>query len=496
MNNMKNMSIIYKQEISNLEFANELGNKNIDEIQKQIKQLIAQKKYIFDMKINNKLSLSVLYTKQKQENINIKFLPFLPKEVNELIRNKLHMCKYETLDNIYENMIKDYIYHECYNDKMKFIRSQIGDQISKHYNRGLDRNATWRMQWVNDRTNLIFNEDTDQFNYEVLKDYKFTEEDKSQIAEKIIRGIDYSDNFGRISQKLFDPQEISVSSEMRNYLEVNVFTNSSEYQCSEYQLNNHFTYWNNIHMNIYLMKNIDKILKYWIEVEMEYLALVNNILKKLKAFYAITDKTKYWTKMYRGNYDKEELIDNIYNSCPDAPWKGADTNEWDKNAEEKIEKYCDIFIDKNKMPIINKNGKLTNKTNYCIMGYDIVKYLEHNTLAKKFDKFMFDFYNYDTFMKKYHYDYNYLAKLFSQFYITKSCCFREHIEINNLPIDYAEMRKMISYSHSNEGEEWNKYRDYCNSIENNYFKRSSDKLFKMKVGETIDKCYTVVYTKI
>ena len=259
-------------------------------------------------------------------------------------------------------------------------------------------------------------------------------------------------------------------------------------------------------MSIYLMKNIDKILKYWVEVEMEYCALLNKIFKKMKTFYDITDKTKYWTKMFSGEYTNEELMDKIYYSYDNA-WRGNLDNEKDKNAKEKIEKYCMAFIDKKKIPVINKNGKLTNKTNYQIMGYDIIKYLDENTIAKKFDPYIFEMTSnhryYYKFMKKYHFDYNYLAKIFSQFYITKSSSFREHIEYNNLDIDYEEMRKMISICHNNGsgvGEDYETYCEYVKNIRENYFTNKifdySEHMFRKNVVETIDKCYTLLYTEI
>jgi len=496
----ENMSICYNQEISNLEFANELGETNMEEIEKQLKQLMAQKKYILDMKQTNKLSLSVLYQKRQQENINIKFLPFLPKEVNSLIRDKLDICKYETLDNIYENMIKDWIHYECYEDKMKFIGSQIGDQISKDYNREINRGwALQRMYWVGEETKLELNEDTKQFNYEVLKDYKFDEENKQQQAKKILMGMHTPGSFGTISQRVIDPRGMCEGSEMRRFI------NDNALEGNEYSLRTHFGDWNKTHMAIYLMKNIDKILKYWIEVEMEYLALLNKVLKKLKAFYAITDKTKYWTKMYSGEYDKEELMNKIYYSGRiGTDWCGDETNECDKNSREKIEKYCEAFIDKNKIPVINKNGKLTNKTNYSIMGYDIVKYLEHNTLAKRFDETMFDFSHYDKFMCKWHYDYKYYGKIFIQYYLNKSCSFQKHLDSNNIDFDYAEMRKYIEigYSRNNrsgEGEEYERYEKYYLSLRDNYFTRSlydySEHLFRRfdrGMSENMDKALLVI----
>jgi len=499
----ENMSIAYNQEISNLEFSNELGDKNLEQIKQQIQELYKQQKYIEEMKINNKLSLSILYQKQKQENIDIKFLPFLPKEVNNLIRNKLSISKYEVLDNIYENMIKDWIYMDCYEDTIQFLNAQLGDQIAQDYNRTIDGAATWRMYWVNENTKIQFNMDTKQFNYEVLKDYKFSQEDKEEKARKILTSIKFVKDFDIISQRLFDPQGIGERSEYKEYLSINAF---GESYSRESNLNQHFTDWNKVNMTIYLMKNIDKILKYWVEVEMEYLALLNKILKKMKTFYDITDKTKYWNKMRSGEYTNEELMDKIYYSY-DNTWRGVLDNEKDKNGKEKIEKYCMAFIDKKIIPVINKNGKLTNKTNYQIMGYDIIKYLDENTIAKKFDPYLFEMTAnhryYYKFMNKYHFDYNYLAKIFKQFYITKSSSFREHIEYNNLDIDYEEMRKMISICHNNGsgvGEDYDTYCEYMKNIRESFFTNRifdySEHLFRKNVVETIDKCYTLLYTKI
>ena len=82
------MSITYNKQITDLEFSNELGEKNLNEIELQIQELLKQQIFIKNMKTNNSITLKLLKQKKFQEDIDIKFLPFLPKEVNNIIRNK------------------------------------------------------------------------------------------------------------------------------------------------------------------------------------------------------------------------------------------------------------------------------------------------------------------------------------------------------------------------------------------------------------------------
>jgi len=159
---------------------------------------------------------------------------------------------------------------------------------------------------------------------------------------------------------------------------------------------------------------------------------------------SIQDKTKYWIQSYQGEYQEEELFRDIwYGNCK---WKGYGNND---NKEDQVRKYVNNFISKKKIPVFNKNGKISNKTNYKIMGRDIIKYYHSQltNLTISLDENVFDDLeelgcvcrvivnsSWNTKNGSYH-------KLFTKFYLTRIVNENRNLQYNKITdLDLDEMR--------------------------------------------------------
>ena len=151
------MSITYNKQITNLEFSNELGEKNLKEIERQIQQLLQQQDFIKNMKINNSINLKILKQKKFQEDIDIKFLPFLPKEVNNIIRNKCIDFNYESINDIYDKMCKDMLLGMSYFTYQAFLYDNIGDSLLHDFEFDDDINISEKYKlWKNILPQIYF----------------------------------------------------------------------------------------------------------------------------------------------------------------------------------------------------------------------------------------------------------------------------------------------------------------------------------------------------
>jgi len=422
----KNMSIIYNQEISNLEFANELGNKNIETIEQQLQELYKQKKFIEEMKINNKLSLSVLYTKQKQENINIKFLPFLPKEVNELIRSKMNIFKYDELGEIYKNMIMDYLVLEQYRYGLHHLGENIGDGIlEEKENSNFTFKTNWRTSFWGRFEGIDLKCENGKWNYEILVDIEITDEMKREMVNFVLDGFKGWDTDG-----------------IDKVLNIYNMKNDIQY-IDKKQIQRNFGVWTYINMNTYLKKNINSIIQYSIEVEVKIYKYLNLINDKIKKCMNKENETKYWNMLFTKHDNWNDIYYKV-GSNSDYRWNGNEENKED----DKVRTYCKNFVEKKKIPIVNKNGKLSNKTNYAIMGYDICKYFQYNILNMRYDYYDYDedgirdvaelfnrWGNFDRWFQICNLTEKYYLELFTKYYLTNNGNFKEYMKYINVSND-------------------------------------------------------------
>ena len=446
---LSNMSLTYNKEISNLEFSLELGEKNSSDIEKRIQELIKTKNYILEMKQNNTLSLSILNKKKLQENIDIKFLPFLPKEVNSLIREKIKNSMYDGLSVVYENMIKDILVLEQYKCGMKFLNANMGDEfIFQKDTDGFRFNdrAGHKLFW---RQFMDFSEDFNDYTHNLGSDNKYDYKKlyDIEITNKIIK-----DFISTITRK-FEYSRIEVRKAFCMYNMLNVYENIDSNDV--YNLNNNFEMWHKMNLYTYLKKNIRKIISYSIEVEVEVCKNLNIITDKIYKCMSKENETKYWNMLYK-NHEWKKMYNNlVYNY--DTIWNGSESND-----SKMQEKFCKNFIDKKKIPIFNKNNKLSNKTNYALMGYDIVKYFQYHILSMRFeckdeDGDENEIYNrysgYDKWTKLYLNE-SYYPNLFKNYYLTNGCDFKDYYinTINKSSDTILDWEEVEIYKTINEGD--------------------------------------------
>ena len=139
---------------------------------------------------NNTLSLSILRKKKLQEDINIKFLPFLPKEVNEKIRSKMNIFKYDELGEMYKNMIMDYIVLEQYRIGLRNLGENIGDGIlEEKENSNFTFKTNWRNMMWNRFEGIDLKCENGKWNYEILVDIEITDDMKREMVSFILGGF-------------------------------------------------------------------------------------------------------------------------------------------------------------------------------------------------------------------------------------------------------------------------------------------------------------------
>jgi len=373
------MSITYNKQITDLEFSNELGEKNLNEIELQIQQLLQQQIFIKNMKTNNSITLKFLKQKKFQEDIDIKFLPFLPKEVNNIIRNKCIDFNYESMNNIYEKMCKDMLLGMSYFTYQAFLYDNIGDTLLNNigdFEFDTDINVSEKYKlWINITEKLQFYQGQYEWKWEGenirnMKNLEITDDIRNKFSKKLIDMFKDSFKMGKLEKNIFMDE---------NYLRGNI-------NFSPYKLEKHFVYWSKFNLLMYLKKNVDKLIHYSIDCEIKILEILNRQTRHLGYVMSIQDKTKYWIQSYQGEYEEEQLFRDIYYG--DSRWNGFG----DSNKQDQVRKYVNNFISKKKIPVFNKNGKLSNKTNYKIMGRDIIKYYysQLTNLTNRFDENIFE----------------------------------------------------------------------------------------------------------
>ena len=373
----KKMSITYNKQITDLEFSNELGEKNLNEIELQIQELLKQQIFIKNMKTNNSITLKLLKQKKFQEDIDIKFLPFLPKEVNNIIRNKCIDFNYESMNDIYEKMCKDMLLGMSYFTYQAFLYDNIGDNLLHDFEFDNDINISEKYKlWVNITPKLQFIQGQYEWKWEGqdirnMKNLEITDDIRNDFSTKLLGMFKDSFKMCRLQDNIFGDEYYVKGN--NNF--------------SPYKLEKHFCYWSKFNLFMYLKKNVDKLIQYSIDCEVQILEIVNRLTKTLGKTMSIQDKTKYWIQSYQGEYQEEELFRDIwYGNCK---WKGYGNND---NKEDQVRKYVNNFISKKKIPVFNKNGKISNKTNYKIMGRDIIKYYHSQltNLTISLDENVFD----------------------------------------------------------------------------------------------------------
>jgi len=422
------MSVAYNKEISNLEFSLELGEKNSSDIEKRIQELINTKNYILEMKQNNTLSLSILNKKKLQENIDIKFLPFLPKEVNSLIRSKMNIFKYDELGEMYKNMIMDYLVLEQYRVGLKHLGENIGDAIlEEKENSNFTFKTNMRTSFWNKFEDINLICENGKWNYEILIGSEITDEIKRAMVNFILDGFS-----GR-----YDDDKLS---KILNYYRMNEDIQYGDKQ----KIQRDFELWNYINMNTYLKKNIDSIIQYSIEVEINIYEKLNIINSRIKNCMNKENETKYWNMLFNKHDNWNDIYYKINSYNENHIWNGFEENKED----DKVRTYCKNFTEKKKIPIVNKNGKLYNKTNYAIMGYDITKYFQYEILTMRYSYYdtdedgirdvaeLFDRWgNLDSWFKKCNLTENYETELFKKYYITNNGNFKEYMKYINVSND-------------------------------------------------------------
>ena len=368
------MSITYNKQITDLEFSNELGEKNLNEIELQIQELLKQQIFIKNMKTNNSITLKLLKQKKFQEDIDIKFLPFLPKEVNNIIRNKCIDFNYESMNDIYEKMCKDMLLGMSYFTYQAFLYDNIGDNLLNNegdfvFDDDINISEKYKL-WKNITPKLQFIQAQYEWKWEGqdirnMKNLEITDDIRNEFSTKLLGMFKDSFKMCGLQKNIFGEEY---------YLKGNS-------NFSPYKLEKHFCYWSKFNLFMYLKKNVDKLIQYSIDCEIQILIMVNRLTNHLGETMSIQDKTKYWIQHYQGEYQEEELFRDIWYG--DCRWKGYGNND---NKEDQVRKYVNNFISKKKIPVFNKNGKISNKTNYKIMGRDIIKYY-HTQLTNLTNRF-------------------------------------------------------------------------------------------------------------
>ncbi len=463
------MSITYTKEISNLEFSLELGEKNNIELEKRIEELIKTKNYILELKKNNTLSLSILRKKKLQEDINIKFLPFLPKEVNELIRSKMNIFKYDELGEMYKNMIMDYLVIEQYRYGLHKLGENIGDAIlEEKENSNFTFKTNWRTPFWGRFEGLDLKCENGKWNYEILIGLEITDEMKREMVNFILGGFNGWDTDG-IDKVL-------------NYYNMK---NDTEYTDKK-QIQRSFGVWTYINMNTYLKKNINSIIQYSIEVEINICEKLNIINSRIKNCMNKENETKYWNMLFNKHDNWNDIYYKVGSGSGDHIWNGYEENK----DNDKVRTYCKNFTEKKKIPIVNKNGKLSNKTNYEIMGYDIAKYFQYNILTMRYDYYDYDedgvkdvaelfdrWGNFDRWFKIHNLTEKYYLELFTKYYLTNNGNFKEYMKYINVSndsiLDWEEVDNYIEENRNDlTGIGWiTNYDDCCNmNIINKYLR--------------------------
>ena len=454
------MSITYTKEISNLEFSLELGEKNNIELEKRIEELIKTKNYILELKKNNTLSLSILRKKKLQEDINIKFLPFLPKEVNELIRSKMNILKYDELGEIYKNMIMDYLVIEQYRYGLKQLGENIGNAIlEEKENSNFTFKTNWRTPFWGRFEGIDLKCENGKWNYEILIGLEITDEMKREMVNFVLGGF-----------KGWDLDGIDKV--------LNIYNMKNDIQyIDKKQIQRNFGVWTYINMNTYLKKNINSIIQYSIEVEINICEKLNIINSRIKNCMNKENETKYWNMLFNKHDNWNDIYYKVGSCNENHIWNGYEENKDDN----KVRTYCKNFTEKKKIPIVNKNGKLSNKTNYAIMGYDIAKYFQYNILTMRYDYYDYDedgvrdvaelfdrWGNVDRWFQLCHLTENYYLELFTKYYLTNNGNFKEYMKYINVSNDsILDWEEVDNYMEENgydlTGIGWiTNYDDCCN----------------------------------
>ena len=302
-----------------------------------------------NMKINHNLLLSALNKKKLQESIDIKFLPFLPKEINNYIRTKIHSSKYDMLNEFYFKMITNVMREAQIKYGRRIIRmitTKLNEEtipLAENYVEGLF--------WETNRKNiLMFDEETNKYIWHIDR---ISQEDEYWFVKRITNEFEYSINEQDISEDIFDTKKF-----IYNHLDTRDY----------YSLWKNFTDFNERNLEIYLNKNVKTLINYSLELEKQVIINLEYLFSKIY-HSRNTNNTQYWYSLCDWKNQEQDLLDSF--AFPN--WQGHSGNP--ENMEVK---FIQNFISKKKIPIKNKGGRLSNKTNYKLMGEDIMKYYNDN----------------------------------------------------------------------------------------------------------------------
>jgi hypothetical protein len=356
-----------------------------------------------NMKINHNLLLSALNKKKLQESIDIKFLPFLPKEINNYIRTKIHSSKYDMLNEFYFKMITNVIREAQIKYGRKIIRkitTKLNEEtipLAENY----DENVGLFWEW-NRKDILMFDEETNKYIWNIDR---INQEDEYWFVSKITNEFEYCINEQDISEDIFDTKKF-----IYNHLDTNDY----------YALWKNFKDFNERNLEIYLNKNVKTLINYSLELEKQVIITLEYLFSKIY-HSRNTINTQYWYSLCDWKNQEKDLLDSL--GFPN--WQGHSSNP--ENMEVK---FIQNFISKKKIPIKNKGGRLSNKTNYKLMGEDIMKYYNDNA---GYSLCMSDLKSYLT---------KYYIKIFKAYFINNSFNLGEYLSHNKVDFDFD---KFISF---------------------------------------------------
>lgn len=342
------MSISYNGEISNCLFINDIGDKNLEDINNKIKQLMAVKTSLITININNNIYLKVLNKRKLEENVDIKFLPFLPKEVNALIRKKININMYEELYNYYSKLIISQL-HKYQHKRLENITKRIidmfdnGDFTNEKF-RHIARDLFWT-DFMN--TDLYLNNKL--FDYKLLENLKIEPSNVDEIQEHFLE---------KINLFLFD---------------ICVYNNDFKDMPNQRKILEGFEKFNKITILMCFKnpKSLEQIFNASIKLEIEMIKRINKILQLQLSFNENDGKTEYWYALCP-SYNVEKMSDELDYWDYDKPFYASTSTSF---TSEQMKKYSTQFIDKRKIAVFNKNGKIQNSSNYKIAHYDIYLYI-------------------------------------------------------------------------------------------------------------------------
>jgi len=415
------MSISFDNQIQETQLALSNQEEEMELRRVELKNLNNRILDLENMKINHNLLLSALNKKKLQESIDIKFLPFLPKEINNYIRTKIHSSKYDMLNEFYFKMITNVMRETQIKYGRRIIRMITTKLNEETIPLGENYDEHVGLFWETNRKNiLMLDEETNKYIWNIDR---INQEDEYWFVYKITNQFENSINEQDISEDIFDTKKF-----IYNHLDINDY----------YGLWKNFKDFNERNLEIYLNKNVKTLINYSLELEKQVIINLEYLFSKIY-HSRNTINTQYWYSLCDWKNQEKDLLDSL--GFPN--WQGHSSNP--ENMEVK---FIQNFISKKKIPIKNKGGRLSNKTNYKLMGEDIMKYYNDNA---GYSLCMSDLESYLT---------KYYIKIFKAYFINNSFNLGEYLSHNKVDFDFD---KFISFCNRFAGktqtDEYYEYKD-------------------------------------